>query len=190
MDFMHGQLADGRTIKLFNMIEDHNREGLGIEVDFPLPPERGIRWLDQIIEWRGRPNAIRCDDGPEYISAVTLALAAKRGNRIDFIQPRRPQQNPYVERYKRTVRYDWLAHHLLDTLEIQDFATRWVDHALKCDCVVHRKSHIGGEFLLIYQVDGRVQEPPKKSMVTFMVDTVAFHCYCRAWIANPEGLEG
>jgi len=127
MDFMHDQLADGRSIRLFNVIDDFNREGLGIEVDFSLPSDRVIRSLDRIIEWRGTPNAIRCDNGPEYISAVTLAWAARRGIRIDFIQPGQPQQNAYVERYNRTVRYDWLAHHLFETLdEIQDFATRWL----------------------------------------------------------------
>eukprot|EP01133_Synstelium_polycarpum_P018086 gene18086-21614_t len=101
--------------------------GLGIELDFSLPSERVIRSLDRIIEWRGKPLVIRCDNGPEHISAVTLARAAKRGIRIDFIQPGQPQQNAYVERYNRTVRYDWLAHHLFETLdEIQDFATRWL----------------------------------------------------------------
>ena len=127
MDFMHDQLADGRSIRLFNVIDDFNREGLGIEVDFSLPSERVVRSLDQIIEWRGKPDAIRCDNGPEYISAVTLAWAAKLGIRIDFIQPGQPQQNAYVERYNRTVRYDWLAHHLFETLgEIQEFSTRWL----------------------------------------------------------------
>ena len=127
MDFMHDQLADGRSIRLFNVIDDYNREGLGIEVDFSLPSERVIRSLDRIIEWRGKPQAIRCDNGPEYISAVKLAWAEKRGIRIDFIQPGQPQQNAYVERHKRTVRYDWLAHHLFETLdEIQEFATNWL----------------------------------------------------------------
>ena len=127
MDFMHDQLADGRRIRLFNVIDDYNREGLGIEVDFSLPSERVIRSLDRIIEWRGKPDAIRCDNGPEYISAVTLAWAARHGIRIDFIQPGQPQQNAYVERYNRTVRYDWLAHHLFETLdEVQEFATNWL----------------------------------------------------------------
>ena len=76
-----------------------------------------VRLLDRIIEWRGKPDVIRCDNGPEYISAVTLGWAAKRGIRIDFIQPGQPQQNAYVERYNRTVRYDWLAHHLFETLD-------------------------------------------------------------------------
>ena len=72
MDFMHDQLSDGRSIWLFNVIDDFNCEGVGIEVDFSLPSERVIRLLDRIIEWRGKPDAIRCDNGPEYISAVTL----------------------------------------------------------------------------------------------------------------------
>jgi len=70
---MHDQLSDGRSIRLFNVIDDFNREGLGIEVDFSLPSERVIRSLDQIIEWRGQPLRIRCDNGPELVSGVTLA---------------------------------------------------------------------------------------------------------------------
>lgn len=116
MDFMHDQLSDGRSIRLFNVIDDFNREGLCIDVDFSLPSERVIRSLDQVIEWRGVPIAIRCDNGPEYISATTAEWAKKRGIRIDFIQPGNPQQNAYVERYNRTVRYDWLAHHLFDSV--------------------------------------------------------------------------
>ena len=61
MDFMHDQLADGRCLRLFNVIDDFNREGLGIEVDFSLPAERVTRVLDQIIEWRGKPACLRCE---------------------------------------------------------------------------------------------------------------------------------
>ena len=72
MDFMSDGLRDGRTIRTFNVIDDYNREGLGIEVDFSLPAPRVIRALDQIIEWRGKPAAIRCDNGPEYISQTLV----------------------------------------------------------------------------------------------------------------------
>lgn len=75
MDFMADRLADGRQFRLLNVLDDFNREGLGIEVDFSLPAERVVRALDQIIEWRGKPMAIRVDNGPEYISA-TLAIWA------------------------------------------------------------------------------------------------------------------
>lgn len=68
MDFMHDQLDDGRSIRLLNVIDDFNREALAIEVDFSLPSERVIRVLDQVIAWRGKPQVIRSDNGPEYIS--------------------------------------------------------------------------------------------------------------------------
>ncbi len=68
MGFMHDQLNDGRTFRLFNVLDDFNREALGIEVDFSLPSERVIRSLEQIMQWRGTPKVLRCDNGPEYIS--------------------------------------------------------------------------------------------------------------------------
>jgi len=127
MDFMHDQLSDGRSFRTFNVIDDYNREGLCIEVDFSLPTERVIRALDQVMEWRGKPKAIRCDNGPEYISSKIIEWAEKREIRLAHIQPGKPQQNAYVERYNRTVRYDWLSQYLFDTIkEVQDYATRWL----------------------------------------------------------------
>lgn len=101
MDFMHDQLQDGRSFRLFNVIDDFNRESLGIEVDLSLPSERVIRALNQIIEWRGKPSTLRCDNGPEYISGVIQAWAAMCGIAISYIQPGKPQQNAYVERFNR-----------------------------------------------------------------------------------------
>jgi len=127
MDFMHDRLADGRSIRLFNVIDDYNREGLAIEVDFSLPAERVVRSLNQIIEWRGSPAMIRCDNGPEYISTTLRLWAEQNGIHLAHIQPGKPQQNAYVERYNRTVRYDWLGHYLFDSIaEVQDFATQWL----------------------------------------------------------------
>ena len=129
MDFMHDSLADGRSYRLFNVIDDFNREGLCIDVDFSLPALRVIRALDQVIEWRGKPAMIRCDNGPEYVSSALTIWAENRGIKLLYIQPGKPQQNAYVERYNRTVRYDWLGQYLFDTLdEVQEFATRWLWH--------------------------------------------------------------
>jgi len=72
MDFMHDPMADGRTYRLFNVIDDFNREGLAVEVGFSLPAERVRRSLNQRIEWRGKPKQIRCDNGPEYISELLI----------------------------------------------------------------------------------------------------------------------
>lgn len=127
MDFMHDQLANGRSIRLLNVLDDYNREGLGIEVDFSLPSERVIRSLDQIIEWRGQPAKIRCDNGPEYNSVILQNWAKHKGITIEFIQPGKPQQNAYIERYNRTIRYDWLSHYLFDSVdEVQNFASDWL----------------------------------------------------------------
>ena len=121
------QLADGRSYRLFNVIDDFNCEGLTIEVDFSLPASRVVRALDRIIEWRGQPKRIRCDNGPEYISSLLATWAMSKGIELAFIQPGNPQQNAYVERYNRTVRYDWLNHYLFDSIEeVQNHATQWL----------------------------------------------------------------
>jgi putative transposase len=127
MDFMHDRLEDGRAFRLFNVLDDFNREGLGIEVDFSLPGERVVRALKQIIEWRGKPSVLRCDNGPEYIGEALRTWAEREGIKIEYIQPGKPYQNAYIERYNRTVRYDWLAQHLFESVEeVQKFATRWL----------------------------------------------------------------
>jgi putative transposase len=127
MDFMADQLADGRSIRTLNVLDDFNREGLCIEVDFSLPAERVVRSLNQIIEWRGQPQAIRVDNGPEYVSGTLMAWAETRGVRLEYIQPGKPQQNAYIERYNRTVRGEWLGQYIFETIEeAQEQATEWL----------------------------------------------------------------
>lgn len=82
-----------------------------------LPAERVERTLDQIIEWRGQLSEIRCDNGPEYISARLQNWAKGKGIRLRYIQPGKPQQNGYVERFNRTVRYDRMNQYLFESLE-------------------------------------------------------------------------
>ena len=127
IDFMHDSLANGKKFRTFNVLDDYNREGLGIEVDFGLPSSRIIRALDQIIEWRGQPQVIRCDNGSEMCSGEFQAWAKKRGVRLQFIQPGKPTQNAYVERFNRTVRHEWLDEHLFDSIDhAQRTATEWL----------------------------------------------------------------
>lgn len=86
-----------------------------------------MRALDQNIEWRGKPAQIRCEYGPEYISATLAAWANKHETTRVFIQFGHPQKNAYIERYNRTMRYDWLAHYLFSSIEeVQEYATRWL----------------------------------------------------------------
>ena len=62
MDFIADRLGDVRAFRRPNVLDDFNREGLGIEVDFSPPAERVIRSLDRIIERRGKPSTIRVDN--------------------------------------------------------------------------------------------------------------------------------
>lgn len=127
MDFMADSLSGGQKFRTFNVLDDFNREGLGIEVDVSLPAARVTRALDNIIEWRGKPKVLRCDNGPEYISGTLAAWAEKHKIILAFIQPGNPQQNAYVERYNRTVRHEWLEMHELITIEhAQEEATKWL----------------------------------------------------------------
>lgn len=127
VDFMHDQLDEGRSFRILNVIDDYNREALGMEIDFSLPAERVIRALQQIIEWRGKPVAIRFDNGPEYISKTLQAWAQMMEIRLEYTQPGNPQQNAYVERFNRTVRYEWLSQYCWENLqEVQLYATEWL----------------------------------------------------------------
>ena len=89
-----------------NVIDDCNREALGMKIDSSLPSERVIRALKKIIEWRGRPMVIRSDNGPENVSGAIQNWAEEAGFVFQHIQPSKPQQNAYVERFNRTVRYE------------------------------------------------------------------------------------
>ena len=79
------------------------------------------------MEWRGKPRAIRCDNGPEFISEVFEKWAEKNNITIVYIEPGCPTQNAYVERYNRTVRHEWLDLHLFESIEhAQELATEWL----------------------------------------------------------------
>ena len=127
MDFMSDSLANGTKLRTFNVIDDYNREGLTIEVDRSLTSARVIRALEQVIEWRGKPAALRCDNGPEYISGEMQSWANRNQITLLYIQPGKPTQNAYIERFNRTARHEWLDMHLFNSIEhAQLLATRWL----------------------------------------------------------------
>jgi len=127
MDFMSDSLVNGSRLRTFNVMDDYNREGLAIEVDQSLPSARVIRALEQVIEWRGKPAALRCDNGPEYISGEMVNWANQNQITLIYIQPGKPTQNAYIERFNRTARHEWLDMHIFNSIEhAQLLATRWL----------------------------------------------------------------
>jgi putative transposase len=78
-------------------------------------------------EWRGKPKFIQVDNDPEYISGMLKAWAETHGIHMKYIQPGKPQQNAYIERYNRTVRHEWLDQNIFETIqEAQEQATKWL----------------------------------------------------------------
>ena len=127
MDFMSDALADSRKFRTFNVIDDYNREGLTIDVDISLTSQRVIRALEQVIEWRGKPMSIRCDNGPEYISHALVNWANKHQITLLYIQPGKPTQNAYIERFNRTVRQECLDLYEFDSIkQAQLLVTQWL----------------------------------------------------------------
>jgi putative transposase len=128
IDFMHDVLADGRTFRTFNVIDDYNREVLAIEVDLGLPAQRVIRVLDRITQWQGYPRKIRCDNGPEFISIALAEWAEQNQIKLDFIQPGSPTQNAYVERFNRTYRTEVLDFYVFHSLsEVRNITIQWME---------------------------------------------------------------
>jgi putative transposase len=127
MDFVADQLANGMKFRTLTIVDVFSKEALAIEVGQRLRSEHVVATLNRLAAQRNAPKYLFVDNGPEYVSAALAAWAKRRGIRLEFIQPGKPQQNAYIERYNRTVRYDWLAHYLFDSIEeVQDYATRWL----------------------------------------------------------------
>ena len=128
VDFMSDALVTGRTFRTFNIIDDFNREALWIEVDTSLPAERVIRVFDTLATWRGYPRQIRSDNGPEFLSGKLERWAEKHGVELAYIQPGKPAQNAYIERFNRTCREEVLDLYLFEDLaEVRQITERWLE---------------------------------------------------------------
>lgn len=127
MDFMSDSLEMGRKFRTLNVIDDHNREVLAVEIDYSLPAQRVIRVLDQIAEERGLPQEIRVDNGPEFISVKLENWAHSKNVRLEHIKPGKPAQNAYIERFNRTFREDVLDVFIFRRLEeVRNMASDWM----------------------------------------------------------------
>ena len=127
LDFMHGALYGGRRFRTLNVIDEGNREGLAIEVGVSIPASRVVRVLDQLLALYGRPAAIRIDNGPELTSQTLTDWTIARGITLIYIQPGKPVQNAFIERFNRTYREEVLNAYLFhSTAEAQALSDAWL----------------------------------------------------------------
>lgn len=128
MDFMHDALETGRKVKVLNVIDDFNREVLAIDVACSIPGEGVKRVLEDIIEWRGKPEEIRTDNGPEFISAILEDFCESNNIKLKHIQPGKPVQNAFIERFNRTFREDVLDAYIFKNInELIEIKDKWMN---------------------------------------------------------------
>jgi putative transposase len=125
-DFMSDALWDGRRFRTFNVLDDFTRECLAIEIDLNLPAARVIRVLDRIAAWRGYPAKLRVDNGPGFIAIAVAEWAEAKGVTLDFIQPGKPMQNGFIERFNGSYRSGVLDMYVFhDLTEVREHSERW-----------------------------------------------------------------
>jgi putative transposase len=134
VDFMCDTLMGGRVYRTFNALDDYNREALAVEIDTNLPAGRVARVLDRIAVERGSyPAKMRMDNGPEFAGTVLAAWAEEHGVALEFIQPGKPTQNSYIERFNRTYREEVLDLYIFGRLSevreaTEEFIRQYNEH--------------------------------------------------------------
>jgi putative transposase len=129
MDFVTDVLQSNRKFRVLNIIDDYDRVIVGQKVAPSMPAERVIRFLEEIIWENGKPNNIRCDNGPEFISHKFQDWCKGNNIKIMYTQPGCPTQNSYIERFNGSYRRAVLDAYIFKTLdEVRELTEEWIKY--------------------------------------------------------------
>ena len=126
-DFMSDTLYPGTRFRVLNIIDEGVREALDAVIDTSITAKRVVRVLDNLKSERGLPGSIRVDNGPEMTARVFADWCDENNVKINYIQPGKPNQNAYIERYNRTYRTEVLDPHIFSTLsQVREITWAWL----------------------------------------------------------------
>jgi putative transposase len=126
MDFMHDSLESGRKFRTLNIIDDFNRQALAVEAAYSFTSHDVVEQVKRIIEWRGKPEEIRSDNGTEFIAKAFEGFCENSGIIHVKIQKGKPTQNSYIERFNRTFREDVLDANIFESInQVQNKANEF-----------------------------------------------------------------
>lgn len=126
MDFVSDKMESGRTFRVLNILDDSNREAIAQEISMSMPAERVISIMEKVIFINGKPECIRTDNGPEFISEKFNVWCQANGIKHKYIQPGKPTQNSYVERFNGSYRRAILDAYIFRNIEeVRELTERW-----------------------------------------------------------------
>jgi putative transposase len=126
LDFQYDTTADGRTIKLLNIVDEYTREALAIVTERSIDADRVVATLDCLRVERGVPRFVRFDNGPEFIARAVADWCRFSGTQTIFIDPGSPWQNAWIESFNGRLRDELLnAWHFDTLLEAQVLIEDW-----------------------------------------------------------------
>jgi putative transposase len=116
LDFVMDALANGRRIKCLTVVDDFSRESVDIAVDHGIGGEYVVRLLEQAAQFRGWPEAVRTDQGPEFTSRAFMAWAHAHGVQHLLNDAGCPTQNAYIESFNGKFRDECLNEQWFESL--------------------------------------------------------------------------
>jgi putative transposase len=108
MDFVHGQLSDGRSFRVLTVVDQFSRQAPLLEARFGFSGRDVVAALDRAIASSGTPVSITVDHGTEFISRALEDWAYLRGVKLDFVRPGKPAENGHIESFNGRLRDECL----------------------------------------------------------------------------------